>query len=189
MRPQARGLLRCAGFLTWFLAGLPLLDQIVNAPRLLQQPRYELWLICFFIFGITFALTPWKERTPGLRGYQLALLGVQAVTALVMIVFVCTGKEEALLVIVAAQLGWFMPLRQAMLWVVVQAVLMFAVVTTREPLRATLTFMAAYVGFQVLALFSCFLAASEASARSELARVNSELRATGRIASEHQPPG
>jgi signal transduction histidine kinase len=181
MSREARGLLRFAGFLTWFLAGLPLLDQVVNAPKLLKQPRYELWLICFFIFGITFALTPWKERPPGLRGHQLALLGVQAATALVMIVFVCTGKEEALLVVVAAQLGWFLPLRQAMLWVAVQAVLMFAIVAIREPLRATLTFMAAYVGFQVLALFSCFLAASEASARAELARANSELRATGEL--------
>jgi signal transduction histidine kinase len=36
-------------------------------------------------------------------------------------------------------------------------------------------------GFQVLALFSCFLAASEASARADLARANSELRATGEL--------
>src|SRR5258707_14419436 len=41
--------------------------------------------------------------------------------------------------------------------------------------------MSTYVGFQVLALCSCFLAASEASARSGLARANSELRATGEL--------
>jgi len=41
--------------------------------------------------------------------------------------------------------------------------------------------MATYAAFQVLALFSCFLAASEASARSELDRANSELRATGEL--------
>jgi len=41
--------------------------------------------------------------------------------------------------------------------------------------------MSTNVGFQVLALFSCFLAASEASARSGLARANNELRATGEL--------
>jgi signal transduction histidine kinase len=41
--------------------------------------------------------------------------------------------------------------------------------------------MATYVAFQVLALFSCFLAASEASARSGLASANNELRATGEL--------
>src|SRR5216684_2518545 len=47
--------------------------------------------------------------------------------------------------------------------------------------RSTLSLMSTYVGFQVLALFSCFLAASEASARAGLARANNELRATGEL--------
>jgi signal transduction histidine kinase len=98
-----------------------------------------------------------------------------------MIVLVCSGHEGALLVLVAAQLGWFMPLRHALLWVAVQAVLMGAILSVGWPLRTTLSLMATYVGFQVLALFSCFLAASEASARSGLARANNELRATGEL--------
>ena len=58
---------------------------------------------------------------------------------------------------------------------------MGAILAVGWPLRTTLSLMSAYVGFQVLALFSCFLAASEASARSGLARANSELRATGEL--------
>jgi len=109
----------------------------------------------------------------------LGLLAIQAATALVMIVLVCSGHEGALLVLVAAQLGWFMSLRHALLWVATQAVLMGIVLTFGG--RSTLSLMSTYVGFQVLALFSCFLAASEASARAGLARANNELRATGEL--------
>src|SRR5713226_629988 len=86
MSSKARGLLRLAGFLTWSLAGLPLFAGLAQAPELLQQPRYRLWLTCFFIFGATFGLTPWTEGSSRPRRFQLASLTVQAITALVMIV-------------------------------------------------------------------------------------------------------
>jgi len=108
-------------------------------------------------------------------------LGIQSVTALIMIALVCTGHEGTLLVLVAAQLGWFMPLRHALFWVLAQAVLMGFVLGVSWPLRIVLSLMTTYVGFQILALFSCFLAASEANARSGLARANNELRATGEL--------
>src|SRR5207244_2337025 len=132
-------------------------------------------------FGATFGLTRWDAASSRARRIQLALLAIQAATALVMIVLVCSGHEGALLVLVAAQLGWFMSLRRALLWVAAQAALMGVILAVGWPLRTTLSLMSAYVGFQVLALFSCFLAASEASARGELARANSELRATGEL--------
>jgi signal transduction histidine kinase len=181
MSPEARGLLRCAGFLIWFLAGLPLFVRLVQVPELLQHSRYLCWLTCYFVFGATFGLTRWDGGSPRGRRLQLALLAVQAITALVMIVLVCSGHEGALLVLVAAQLGWFMSLRRALLWVAVQAALMGGILAVGWPLRTSLSLMSTYVGFQVLALFSCFLAASEASARSGLARANSELRATGEL--------
>jgi signal transduction histidine kinase len=179
MSPEARGLLRFAGFLIWSLAGLPLFVGLVQMPDLLQQPRFWLWLTCFFVFGATFGLTQWNVSSPQGRRLQLASLAVQTTTALVMIVLVCTGHEGALLVLVSAQLGWFMSLRRALLWVAAQAALMGAILTFGG--HATLSLMSTNVGFQVLALFSCFLAASEASARSGLARANNELRATGEL--------
>ena len=181
MSPEAKGLLRFAGFLIWSLAGLPLFVRLVQVPELLQQPRYWLWLTCFFVFGATFGLTRWNVSSPQGHRLQLASLVVQTTTALVMIVLVCTGHEGALLVLVSAQLGWFMSLRRALLWVAVQAALMGTILVFGWPLRTTLYLVSTYVGFQVLALFSCFLAASEASARSGLARANNELRATGEL--------
>src|SRR6516225_1848648 len=181
MSTTARRLLRLAGFLTWSLAGLPLLLWLFQRPVALQQPRYQLWLACFFIFGVTFGLTPWSERSARPRRVQLAALAVQAGAALVMISLICTGHEGALLVIVAAQLGWFLSLRRALLWVAIQAVLMGAILVLSWPMADVLSLMATYVAFQVLALFCCFLAASEASARSGLASANNELRATGEL--------
>ena len=124
MSPEARGLLRFAGFLVWFLAGLPLFVQVVQVPELLHQSRYICWLSCYFAFGTTFGLTRWDTGSSGTRRLQLGLLAIQAATALVIIVLVCSGHEGALLVLVAAQLGWFMSLRHALLWVGTQAVLM-----------------------------------------------------------------
>src|SRR5713101_6137581 len=181
MSPEARGLLRLAGFLVWFLAGLPLFVRLLQVPELLHHARYICWLSCYFAFGATFGLTRWDTGSLRARRLQLGLLAIQAATALVMIVLVCSGHEGALLVLVAAQLGWFMSLRRALLWVAAQAALMGGILAVAWPLRTTLSLMSVYVGFQVLALFSCFLAAREANARSGLARANSELRATGEL--------
>src|SRR5260370_33459128 len=104
MSPQARGLLRFAGFLVWFLAGLPLFVRVVQVPELLHQTRYICWLSCYFAFGVTFGLTRWDADSAGTRRRKLGLLAIQAGTALVMIVLVCSGHEGALLVLVAAHI-------------------------------------------------------------------------------------
>src|SRR5260370_32815489 len=177
----ARGLIRSAGLFMWFLAGLPLIYRLFQDTDLLRRPRYGLWLACSSIFGATFGLTRWNTDSPRLHYRQLASLVIQSITALIMISLVCTGHEGTLLVLVAAQLGWFIPLRHALFWVAAQAVLMGAILAVSWPPRTVLGLMTTYVGFQILALFSCFLAASEAGARSGLARANNELRATGEL--------
>lgn len=181
MSTKARALLRLAGFLTWILAGLPMFVNLIRVPQLLTDQRHWLWLTCFFAFGVTFGLTTWTvwPEKPKLR--QLAALSAQTLTALVMILLVCSGQEGSLLVIVAAQLGWLLPLRQAMTWMSIQAVLMGAILAFARSASVSLFLMATYVGSQILALFGCFLAASEASARSDLTNANTELRATGEL--------
>src|SRR5258708_13407871 len=122
MSPEARGLLRFAGFLIWSLAGLPLFVRLFQVPELLHQPRYWLWLSCFFVFGIAFGLTPWRNAEGSRsRRLQFASLAAQAITALGMIVLGCSGHEGALLFLVSPQLGWVMPLRRGLLYVAVQA--------------------------------------------------------------------
>lgn len=171
-------LLRYAGFITWALAGLPLIVRLAQSPALLREQRYWLWLAWFAIFGISFALTGWRPTLTGPRRRQLLSLSVQTIASLAMIELVCSGQEGALLVIVAAQLGWVLPLGQALAWVAIQALIMCVILAVSWPAHVTVALMSRYLGFQVLALFSCFLAAREAAARAHLDRTNRELQAT-----------
>ncbi|MPY89658.1 MAG: sensor histidine kinase [Luteitalea sp.] len=178
MPVESMRLLRYAGFVVWVLAGLPLCVRLTQDPSLLDRPRYWLWLVCFAVFGAAFALTGWQAWSTRWRRLQIASLIVQTVAPLVMIRLVCSGLEGSLLVIVAAQLGWVLPLGQALLWVLVQAAVMCAILPFSVGAPITLLLVSTYLGFQVLALFSCFLTARETTARADLARTNRELGAT-----------
>lgn len=171
-------LLRHAGFIVWALAGVPLLVRMARYPASLAQSRYWLWLACFVVFVAAFAWTGWRLNGARARGRQFLSLSIQTASALTMIALVCSGQEGALLVIVAAQLGWVLPLRTALLWVGLQALLMCTVLILFGPTHVSLSLVTTYLGFQVLALFSCFLTAREVTARAELARTNRELIAT-----------
>lgn len=178
MTASGAGLLRYAGFMTWALAGLPLTVRLLKNPALLGEPRYWLWLTWFAVFGVAFALTAWRRVPAASRWRQLISLAIQSMAALAMIELVCSGNEGALLVIVAAQLGWVLPLGRALAWVAVQALIMCAILALSWPNDVTLRLMSMFLGFQVLALFSCFLTAREATARASLDRINRELQAT-----------
>jgi signal transduction histidine kinase len=178
MTAETGTLLRYAGFVTWGLTGLPLLVLLAQEPLLLREIRYWLWLACFVIFGVTFGLTGWRQVSIRPRRTQIASLITQTAAALAMIRLVCSGQEGALLVIVAAQLGWVLPLSQALVWVFGQAAIMCAILGLSMPSQVTLRLVSTFLGFQVLGLFSCFLTAREAAARADLARANRELHAT-----------
>jgi signal transduction histidine kinase len=181
MNANTERLLRYAGFTTWALTGLPLVVRLFLNPALLSEPQYGLWLVCFAVFGISFALSGWSVAPFWTRNRQLVSLAVQSAAALAMIKLVCSGQEGALLVIVAAQLGWLLPLGQALAWVVGQAFIMCAIIGLSRPSLVSLSLVSTYLGFQVLGLFSCFLTAREASARGELAKANRELHATRQL--------
>ena len=171
-------LLRLAGFGLWALSGLPMCVTLVQNPTLLDVASYRLWLACFVIFGTAFALTGWRTPPSPRRWIHIASLGVQTAAALTMIRLVCSGQEGSLLVIVAAQLGWLLPLPVALGWILAQATAMCAILGLTMSSQLTLALMTIYLGFQVLAFLSCFLTAREATARTDLVQTNRELRAT-----------
>lgn len=151
---------------------------LAQDPPLLGVMSYRLWLGCFILFGAAFALTGWRARPPLARWMHIASLVIQTSAALTMIRLVCSGLEGSLLVIVAAQLGWLLPLPVALGWILVQATAMCAILGLTMSRQLTLTLMTIYLGFQVLAFLSCFLTAREAAARAEVLETNRELRAT-----------
>lgn len=171
-------LLRLAGFGMWALSGLPLAVTLAHDPALLGVTSYRLWLGLFIVFGAAFGLTGWRTRPSQPRWIPIASLVVQTAAALAMIRLVCSGLEGSLLVIVASQLGWLLPLPIALGWVLAQAAAMCVMLGFSQPGRLTLALMTIYLGFQILAFLSCFLTAREAGARADLAQSNRELRAT-----------
>lgn len=171
-------LLRRAGFGMWALSGLPLSVTLAQDPRLLGTTSYRLWLGCFIVFGAAFALTGWKTRASQPHWVPIASLVVQTAAALAMIRLVCSGLEGSLLVVVASQLGWLLPLPVALGWILAQAAAMCVMLAVTQPAQLTLALVTIYLGFQVLAFLSCFLTAREAGARADLAESNRDLRAT-----------
>jgi signal transduction histidine kinase len=171
-------LLRLTGFGLWGLSGAPMSVTLASDPALLGMASYRLWLICFIVFGVAFAVTGWRSRSSHSRWIQIGSLAVQTSAALVMIRLVCSGQEGSLLVIVAAQLGWLLPLPIALGWILAQATAMCVILAWTMPRQLTVALMTIYLGFQVLAFLSCFLTARESTARAELTETNRELRAT-----------
>jgi signal transduction histidine kinase len=171
-------LLRLTGFGLWGLSGAPMSVTLAQNPTLLGVTSYQLWLSCFIFFGVAYALTGWRAPSSQSRGIQIASLVIQTLTALVMIRLVCSGQEGSLLVIVAAQLGWLLPLPVALGWILAQATAMCIILGWTMPRQLTVALMTIYLGFQLLAFLSCFLTAREATARAEVTETNRELRAT-----------
>jgi signal transduction histidine kinase len=98
-----------------------------------------------------------------------------------------TGAGIGLLVIVAAQLPYFLKGPTIWTWVFIQTVTMMGLVTRAGDGAIELeniVFTLAAIGFQVFAVASSMLAISEGRARTGLARANAELTATRELLAE-----
>jgi signal transduction histidine kinase len=90
-----------------------------------------------------------------------------------------SGFEGALLCVVAGEAPLLVGRGTALSWVIVQTVVLLGVhLETRSHLRGAILATASYGAFQLFAFGASRLAAREAAARAELARVHAELLAT-----------
>jgi len=101
--------------------------------------------------------------------------------ALLMVNFICSGSEGALLVVVAAQLSPLFSLPLSLSWVGGQTLLMGLVIRSHFSLEIALTLSISWLGFQVFTVLMSHATAREALARNELAKLNAELRATQQL--------
>jgi signal transduction histidine kinase len=97
-----------------------------------------------------------------------------------------TGIGIGLLVIVAAELPYFLSLRRTWTWIVLQTIALTAAISLPgTPLDLEIAaFAMAAIGFQVFAAACSILALSEGRARTSLARTNAELTATRELLAE-----
>ena len=110
---------------------------------------------------------------------------IQTLGALLLVALPpCFGFEGVLLVMVALRLGFEQRGAVAFSWVGVQSVAMFSILGNHWNFRASLLISAAYLPFQVLAVFVSRAVAAEVELRRELLRINVELLATRELLAE-----
>jgi signal transduction histidine kinase len=171
---STRALLRIAGVLVWLVSGLPAALGIARDPGCMPQWGHPVWLGAFAVFGLAF----WKvsAQSQGLR-----LIAVQSVAALTMLVFICTGFESALLVVVAVQLGLFVRARVALPWLLLQSAGMTLLAYQHMP-GLWLYWSVVVTGIEAFAFVVASIAAKEAAARRALAAAQDELARLSRDA-------
>jgi signal transduction histidine kinase len=168
-----RSLLRAAGLVMWAFVGVPAAYHVVRDPEGVSHASLAIWFGAFLVFGATFF-----RATGGEGSATTRLLFVQTLAALVMNTVLCTGFEVALLVVVAVQLGLVLPVRSALVWLVVQSVLLFALATHHMGMAHGSYWSIAAIGLEAFAFTLATMAGRETAARRALERTNAELETT-----------
>jgi signal transduction histidine kinase len=167
-----RSLLRAAGLLVWVFVGVPIAIRSVNEGWSLAALLP--WLSAFGVFGWAFL----RATSAAPVASVMRILTVQTLAALTMNTLLCTGFEVALLVVVAVELGWMLPLRTAVVWLFTQTVLATALAVFHMGTYRGGWWSAAFAFASTFAFVVAAMAGREAAARRILERTNAELEAT-----------
>src|SRR5215470_18132869 len=146
----------------------------------LRKERIFPWLSAYMVFSLVFWFTARRSERLSRTWPALVLMGETAL-ALLMVNFICSGSEGALLVVVAAQLSPLFSLPVSLSWVGAQTLLMGLVIRSHFSLEIALTLSISWLGFQVFTVLMSHATAREAIARNDLTKLNAELRATQQL--------
>lgn len=178
-------LLRAAGVVTLVLVGTPAVLmlavglELMDVTMRLSPGRFAFWFGAAMVYAVAFWQAARAVGNERLLGRSRWLVGVQAVAALAMFNLVCTGFESTQLVLVAAQVGLFLPLPVGIVWVLAQTCLQSGIAILHWPTDMAVGLTVAFtLPYSLLALLIAYFAARQTQARNELARANAELRAT-----------
>jgi signal transduction histidine kinase len=187
----SRGLdwFRVAAYGTWIVCGLWPLSTIV-AGTFAAIPA-TLYVCAFLVYGLALRAMlrlPHAVPTPG-TAMPIGLALVESVTGIAMNVLTVryihgSGVGMGFLVIVAAQLPYFLSARATWVWIGVQVLVLTPLLLPGDVVEV-LTFGGAMAAFQVFAAAASMLGISEGRARTTLARANTELTATRELLAEN----
>ena len=165
-----------AGISSLIAAGLPLLIQLLTH----TQPAYAMpgWLEigAFAVFGVALAVAMLDKSRAA--WHLWVLLCVQSASILLMAVHGTTIVIFPLLVLVAWQATLMMNFYWALLWVLVQTVVLGLVLSPQWNTPACRVMLGIFIAFQFFGIFAARLVRIESAHGQELAQVNAELRAT-----------
>ncbi|MBI1851442.1 MAG: sensor histidine kinase [Planctomycetes bacterium] len=174
---------RLAGLLTWAVVSGIFVVNFVETPSLLAEPRTALLALAYVAFGVAFWVNTGSERrlAPAMR------LGLAAAQSLLAMAIAWLPREAVgfiFLVLVAGQLATLLPMRAAATWIVAQSAAMAWIYGTFLPTKIAVAYIGVYLGFQAFAYLTVRAAESEAAARTDLSRLNAELRTTQALLAE-----
>ncbi len=164
-------LLVAAGLLTWAVmaAGWVTSGGLKGSPL-----QVGLAVLAWVLFAVAFCAATLLKLS---RRLEAAMLVLQSAAVLALTALGHGGLAGVLFAVVAGQLGMAITPRIVMGWLVVQTVAFVVLFAAHLPFRQALFTSIGYFGFQLFAFGASRLATREAEGRTELARVNAELRA------------
>lgn len=183
-------LMRYAGLFTYLSVGMPLLryDGLVAEFIEYQRPLWHLWawIISYAVFGLVFWLLLLKLGSRRFVALKIVLLAVLVGLAIAIGWFSQSGLSAYLLVVLAMLLPWLMPLKVALICMVVQNYIQVPVTASYPGFTLGLAIMQSslYLGITALVFFISLIAKQQGEARDEQRRLNSELRATRALLAE-----
>lgn len=136
------------------------------------------WAAAYLIFVLCYAASESQRR------WQSGLLITQSVAVLYLIWLYPSFLVTALMVVVAWQIAWAMPLRRALIGIGLLTLALTIMKCVDQVEGMSLLVLVTTSGFQLFAVSAAHLARSEAQARESLARANAELRATHALLTE-----
>jgi signal transduction histidine kinase len=157
-------LLRTTGLLIWLGLSAATLIQAAWGPRLAA------WAVASLAFAVAFTRSVSREQPAP------AELAVQGIGITAMVGLLCNGFEGLLLVLMAAQLGYWTRIRHPVIWIVVAAGALFAAVALHWSLRPAILLAPPYLGFSILMFVGARLLREEAETRAHLAEANRMLQ-------------
>ena len=180
-------LLRYAGLFTWLCASIPLFFIRFWYETPLGWHQYVTWLILHMVFGLTYWNQVRSLPVKSSLSHRLVTLSMLTICALGVSMMSTTSLGGILLLIVASLLPWMLVPAAALAWVIAQNVLLVVILSNIPDIAFQYAAVAGglFLGISLFAFMSGLVALRQLSARDELRKVNSELRATQALLAEN----
>ena len=171
--PSSTRLLLFAGLMTWFIAIVTSLSEVLRHGSLVP------WAIALAGFALAFVIGIRREK-----GMTTQLLAGQTVAALVVVALSPSSTASALFAVTAGQLPFLYSFRKSAIWMSAQTLGMVVIYVHRWGAGSGVIVSASFFAFEAFALGAATLAQRESEARLDLARTNAELLATRELATD-----
>ncbi|UQN09320.1 sensor histidine kinase [Deinococcus sp. QL22] len=176
---ELRHILRGVGLATWLAVSTHALLALPGKPWRLTQDEYLSFGLCLLGFGaVLWVATDTRSARWPLR-IKLWLCALEVGLALIANhIFNGNSLLSGMLLVTAMHVGAILPMHQALLWVAVQTLGLFTVLSVNWPLFDAVSYTTGYLCFQVFAVLSAQVAVREVQARQRLTVVVEELQQT-----------